>query len=270
MKKLSLLAGAAALGALAVPAIANAQAYGYDYGYGYKQPVRNTACERQRKSDKTAGALVGAIGGALIGGAIGNNVDDGDAGWYRSGRGWGHHGHHGSRWHYYGGNGNSDEVAAGAILGAIVGGVAGSAIADSNSRDCVSVPSYNYPAQTGYQTGYQNGYPYTPPPPAYRRDDLYGGPQSADYPDYPEYDPYPEYQDYQQAPAPQYNQAPQAPPVRQAMPVTPQPVAASGDCRTIQRQTRAPDGRIVYDPITTCRDPYSGAWQIRDGVNIGN
>lgn len=269
MKKLSLLAGAAALGALILPATANAQGYGYDYGYdyGYNQPVRNTACERQRKSDKAAGTIIGAIGGALIGGAIGNNVDDGDAGWYRSGRR-GHHGHRRSRWHYYEGNGNSDEVAAGAILGAIVGGVAGNALADSSSRDCVSVPAYGHAPQQ------QAGYPHSPPPSAYRQDDLYGGPQSAGYPDY---DPYPEYSDYPDYPdySDHQDTPPPPPAYRAPAQAAPPPVprvqaASSGDCRTIQRQTRAPDGRIVYDPITTCRDPYSGAWQIRDGVDIGN
>ena len=90
-----------------------------------------------------AGVLVGAIAGGLIGGAIGNNIDDGDAyrhhRHYRGYRGYRSHRGHGR---HHRGNGNSDEVAAGAILGAIVGGIAGGAIADDTSRPCQVATPY--------------------------------------------------------------------------------------------------------------------------------
>ena len=69
--KRSLLAGAAAALALAIPGAAAAQS-----GYGYAP--QNTACERQRSDDKLAGGVAGALVGGLIGGAIGNNIDSGD------------------------------------------------------------------------------------------------------------------------------------------------------------------------------------------------
>ena len=67
MMRISLLAGAAALLALAVPETAAAQA-----GYGYAP--QDTACERQRSDDKLAGGVAGALIGGLIGGAIGTVI----------------------------------------------------------------------------------------------------------------------------------------------------------------------------------------------------
>ena len=113
MKSRSLIIGALALSGLAIPATAAAQS---DYGHTYNAPVQNVQCERQKKDDQLAGVLVGAIAGGLIGGAIGNNIDDGDAyrhhRHYRGYRGYRSHRGHGR---HHRGNGNSDEVAAGAV-----------------------------------------------------------------------------------------------------------------------------------------------------------
>ena len=145
--RLGILGTAAAL-ALSLPAAA--QGYGYsdydDYGYddyGYddyayqpQQPAYyNRNCEAAKRQNQTAGGLVGAVAGGLIGAAI---ADDGDnhhrhrrhrysRGWDR-GYGYGYRGHRGHR-------GNDNDQLAGAVIGAIVGGVAGSAIAGSGT-DC--------------------------------------------------------------------------------------------------------------------------------------
>ena len=237
MKSCSLIIGALALANLALPATATAQGA---YGYTYNPPVRNVQCERQRKDDQLAGVLVGAVAGGLIGGAIGNNIDDGDAHWHRGRRG--HYGYRGHRGHrgYYHGNGNSDEVAAGAILGAIVGGIAGGAIAEDTSRPCQVATPFGPASQGAYPSG---GIPRT-------TEGLYGGPEVMAYPN-------------------------SAPPSR-SYPVStvpgptlpPQP-GTNIECRTIERETRLPDGQVIRDPITACRDPYDGTWEINDGFDDG-
>ncbi|KCZ57020.1 hypothetical protein HY29_07700 [Hyphomonas beringensis] len=236
MKKHSLVIGALGLLTLAIPATAAAQGA---YGYGYNAPARNTACEQQRKDDKVAGTVIGAIGGALIGGAIGNNVEDGDKHWHRGRRGYrGHRRHRG----YYHGNGNSDEVATGAILGAVIGGIAGNSMAGSTSKPCAVATPYNY--QTGRYP--QGAIPRT-------TDGLYGGPQSAgSYPAYPNTPPPSRTYPASTRPGPAY-------------PSYPQPQTDARECQTITRETRLPDGRIIRDPVTTCRDPYDGTWVIEDG-----
>ena len=42
------------------------------------------------------------------------------------------------------------------------------------------------------------------------------------------------------------------------------------ECRTIERETRLPDGQVIRDPITACRDPYDGTWEINDGFGDEN
>jgi len=236
MKSRSLIMGAFAAASLAIPATASAQS-----GYTYNAPVQNVQCERQRKDDKLAGVLVGAVAGGLIGGAIGNNVDDGDAHWHRGHRG--HRGYRGYRGHrrhggYYHGNGNSDEVAAGAILGAIVGGLAGGAIAEDTARPCHVATPYGTSMGTAYPQG---GIPRT-------TDGLYGGPEVMTYPN-------------------------TAPPSRTYPvstvpgPTLPPQAGTDIECRTIERETRLPDGQVIRDPITACRDPYDGTWEIHDSFD---
>jgi surface antigen len=241
MKPQSLIIGALAIASLAIPATASAQGA---YGYTYNPPVQNVQCERQRKDDQFAGVLVGAIAGGLIGGAIGNNIDDGDAYRYRGHRGHrgyrgyrGHHGHGG----YYKGNGNSDEVAAGAILGAIVGGLAGGAIAEDTRRPCQVATPYGSASGGAYPTG---GIPRT-------TDGLYGGPEVMTYPNTP-------------PPSRTYPVSTTAGPT-----LPPQP-GTDIECRTIERETRLPDGQVIRDPIMACRDPYDGRWEITDGFGDEN
>lgn len=239
MKSRSLIIGALALSGLAIPATAAAQS---GYGYTYNAPVQNVQCERQKKDDQLAGVLVGAIAGGLIGGAIGNNIDDGDAyrhhRHYRGYRGYrGHRGYH----RHHRGNGNSDEVAAGAILGAIVGGIAGGAIADDTSRPCQVATPYGSSPNTAYPTG---GIPRT-------TDGLYGGPEVMTYPNTP-----PPSRTYPVSTAPGPTLPPQA--------------GTNIECRTIERETRLPDGQVIRDPITACRDPYDGNWEISDPFNDEN
>ena len=85
MRKLSMITAATAFVALAIPAAASAQSQ-----YGYNAPVQNVQCERQRKDDKNAGAVVGAIAGGLLGGALGNEIHDN-----QSDRNVGRYGRHG-------------------------------------------------------------------------------------------------------------------------------------------------------------------------------
>ena len=79
MIRASLFTAAAAL--CLVPA---AQAHHDRYGgYHAPQPTVSTGpCERQKKNDKVAGALVGAVAGGLIGVAIGGELEP-DNGYHR-------------------------------------------------------------------------------------------------------------------------------------------------------------------------------------------
>ncbi len=137
MFRMAILSSAAAL-AMSLPAAA--QQYGYD-GYGYDSYgtqnqgyYNNSNCESERRSNQTAGGLVGAIAGGLLGAAI---ADDGDNNRRRGhrgySRGWDRGYGHGHRRGHRGGNDNGDQIA-GALIGAVVGGVAGSAIAGSSSN----------------------------------------------------------------------------------------------------------------------------------------
>ena len=238
MKSQSLIIGALAVASLGIPATASAQS---GYGYTYNPPVQNVQCERERKDDQLAGVLVGAIAGGLIGGAIGNNIDDGDAYHYRDYRGY--RGYRGHRRHggYHPGNGNSDEVAAGAILGAIVGGFAGGALAEDTSRPCQVATPYGPASNGAYPVG---SIPRT-------TDGLYGGPEIMNYPNVP-----PPSRTYPASTVP----GPTLPP---------QP-GTDIECRTIERETRLPDGQVIRDPITACRDPYDGTWEINDGFGDEN
>jgi hypothetical protein len=175
MMKRSLLAGATAALALAIPGAAAAQS-----GYGYAP--QNSACERQSSDDKLAGGVAGALIGGLIGGAIGNNIDGGDD-YYR-----GHRGHRGyGRGHrrgyshgYRRDTDNSDQVVVGALLGALVGGIAGSEIAGSSSANCGSAGPTPYQRSNSYRGDtYQSGsIPRT-------TDGLYGGPDVMEQRGYP-------------------------------------------------------------------------------------
>ena len=251
MRKLSMITAATAFVALAIPAAASAQSQ-----YGYNAPVQNVQCERQRKDDKTAGAVVGAIAGGLLGGALGNEIHDN-----QSDRNVGRYGRHGySRRGYRGysrgyrkNDSNDGEVIVGALLGAVIGGVAGSKIADGSSSNCaVAGPSYN---QGSYNQG---GIPRT-------TDGLYGGPEvmgGSTYPNTPvrtyptSGGTYPERSSSRTTyPVPTYP--------------APQPAPAREECRTVYSETRLPDGRTVSDPVTACRQGANAPWEIVATGDIG-
>tara|TARA_R110000787_G_scaffold99840_9_gene204597 strand:+ start:4547 stop:5392 length:846 start_codon:yes stop_codon:yes gene_type:complete len=188
MMKRSLFVSAAALAALAIPATASAQGYGYNNGYA----PQNTQCERQRSNDKVAGGVAGALVGALAGGAIGNNIDAGDDYYYVPGRR-GHHGHGRGRgrggYYYSEPRSNSGQVAVGAVLGAVVGGLAGSSLAAGNN-DCQSTGPTPYQPAAGYNgngyyesNGYNGAYQGSSIPRT--TDGLYGGPEVMQQPRYP-------------------------------------------------------------------------------------
>ena len=252
MKRQLLLISTAALLALAAPAAATAQS-----GYG------NPACERQKASDRTAGMLVGAVAGGLIGGAIGNNIDDDDDDyWHRGHRGYrgyrGYRGHRGYRHHrrHHRDNDNSDEVVAGAVIGAILGGVAGAAIAEDTGRDCQtvypdhrnapyrqdgSIPRTTHGLYGGPEMAPQTGYPHNPPPArTYPVSSTPGAPLGTPGPT----EPYA----YGGAPAPDY---------------------VGRECRTVFSETRLPDGQIISNPVTVCREGGEETWAIvNDEVDL--
>jgi outer membrane lipoprotein SlyB len=235
----SLLIGGIALAAMAAtPLAASAQAYGYGTPY-------NSACERQNQDKKAAGTVIGAIVGAAAGGAIGNNVGDNDSRWHYNR--YGRHGRHG----YWDKGDNDGEVIAGALLGAIVGGMAGNAMASDGAAPCQTATPYggsfraDYGAYPYIASDYSGGsIPQT-------TQGLYGGPQDlrthpgsatpapASYPTYPNY------------PA---NPAPRA--------SSPSPVPQPEECRTVWREVTLPDGQVIRDPATACREGYNGEWEI--------
>ena len=111
---------------------ASAQSYGYsDYGYGnqnYRAPVDR--CAKETREQRTSGAIVGGLIGALAGGAIGNNIDDDDKHRYRGHRGYYGYGH-GYRRHRSKSD-NSGKVATGAVIGGLLGALAGSEVGKNN------------------------------------------------------------------------------------------------------------------------------------------
>jgi hypothetical protein len=234
MTRLSFLASSAVILALIAPSAA-AQNYGYN---GYNSGARNTVCERQKDGDKMAGAVVGALLGGLAGGALGNEIrdnnNDDNRGRYRGYRGHDRYGYYGrGRGHRDTGDGDGT-VVVGALLGAVAGGVAGSALAEKSSPDCTVAGGYGYDSQS------QGNIPRS-------TDGLYGGPEVMNggrypetrYPDtrYPEQGrsypvaSYPSYPEYEQ------------------------------ECRTVYRETRLPDGRTDREPVTACRDDRGG-WRV--------
>ena len=241
----SLLIGGMALTAMvAAPLAASAQSYGYGTPY-------NSACERQNKDNKTAGTVIGAIVGAAAGGAIGNNVGDNDSRWHynrydRRGR----YGRYGRRGYWDKGN-NDGEVVAGALLGAIVGGMAGNAMASNSSTPCqVATPNggsfrADYGAYPYIAQEYSGGsIPQT-------TQGLYGGPQDLrTHPgaSTPAPASYPAYPNYPSTPAPRA--------------AAPAPAPQVEECRTVWREVTLPDGQVIRAPATACREGYNGEWEI--------
>ena len=228
MLKTTIAAGSLGLLALAMPMEAQAQYGAYPYG----GPVQNTACERQKSDNGTAGTVVGALAGALIGGAIGNNIENDRyyTKYDRRGRPVGH---------YREGRSESGNVAVGAVLGSVVGGAAGSSIGKSSGGNCMVA----YAPQS-YSAYPQGSIPRT-------TDGLYGGPEVMRAPS-GGYAP----------PPPQHY--PSSAPLSSVSGLS-QPAAP--DCCVIHRETRMPDGRVQTEPVTACWNEYAREWRVQDGYS---
>lgn len=232
----------------------------YDRGYGYGHGSITTNCEQVRNDNRLAGALVGAVIGGVAGGAIGNNLgDDDDHYYYRRNHYRGYHGyrgHRGYRHHrrHYGyhhrKNDNDGEVIAGAVIGALVGGVAGSELAGSQT-DCnprvygnVAPPTrqaygrgWSEPRPVAVRDPYANARdpyagvpdPYANAPDPYARNgDLYGG---RDYGEDVHYE---------------------------------EPYQGSGrECRTVTRVTTLPSGEQLREDTQACRDTPNDDWALQ-------
>lgn len=239
MIRTMLFAGAAAL--CLAPA-AQAQ-YHNGYDNGYYQSAQKSGCEREQDSNRLVGGLIGAVAGGALGVAIADDNDDHYRGrrHYRGHRGYrGYRGHHGYRH-----NNDGDEIA-GALIGGVLGAVIGSELAASGT-DCRRTVTNNYsyramnvapPTRQAFATA--NPQPVSSQQPyAYGNpgEQLYGGPAS--------------------------NAGPREPiRVTRTQP-EPQPAYAP-TCRTVQRETRLPDGQVVREPISVCQDS-NGQWNMQDG-----
>jgi surface antigen len=257
MLRIAALTGAVFV-ALALPAAAD-QYYGSNYNYnGSPSPSDNSACKQQRKSDGVTGGVVGAVVGGLIGGAIGNNIDSDDDNYrdrrgyrgyrgynnYRGNRGYrgrGYRAHRGYRGNNYNRkNDNDGEVIVGALLGAVVGGYAGSELAKNTGRDCTEVyqpRSVNQRSTNTYPVN--SGYPNRPRPVTTTRT-------------YP-------------TPAPRPTTTSTYP--RPTTTYPPRTVTTGSECRTVYRETRLPNGEVLRDPVQACRTGANGDWQI-DGNGL--
>ena len=241
---------------LTLATAASAQGYGYDRDYhdGYGHDARsasahgqqraNSRCRDARDDQQLAGALVGGVLGAVAGGLIAdNNTDDDGHHYYRRGRGYGYNGYHGYRgYRGYGrrggygySDGNDGEVAAGVILGALVGGLAGSELA-KNSVNCDTQWKYDDvppPTRSAYGPGWGNAPQPVSAPARYgdRDQPLHGGPQGD---------------------------------------------GAIRDCEEVWRETRLPDGRVVREQVMACRSTDGsydartdyGDWEIRERCGL--
>jgi len=241
----SLLIGGIALAAMAAaPLAASAQSYGYNAPY-------NSACAQQNRDNKTAGTVIGAIVGAAAGGAIGNNVGDNDSRWHYNRYGW-----HGRRGYWDKGN-NDGEVVAGALLGAIVGGVAGNAMASNSSTPCQVATPYGGSYRADYGAYPYIAQQYSGGSIPQSTQGLYGGPQDL--------------RTHPGAATPAPSSYPASYPSRPSYPATPAPRAYTPEpapqveeCRTVWREVELPDGQVIRDPATACREGYNGEWEIVD------
>jgi len=208
---------------LAAPALGTAHAQGY-----WDEPSRGYAgapvagCERERREGQVAGAVIGGVLGGVAGGLI---VDDDDDHYYYH-RGYrGHRGFHGYRGYYghrrfrhgygYYHDDNDGEQIAGVLLGAVVGGLAGSELG-KNSVDC----------DTSWK------YADVPPPT-----------RSASGPAW-EYPPH-------QVSSRQVGAARDIYDPGLAGGASDEGLR---ECETVYRETEFPDGRIVREPVLACRD----------------
>ena len=216
--------------ALCLTPVATAQ-YGYGHNDGYYQQHVSTPCKREKNENRLAGAVVGAVAGGLLGSAIGENADDDDDYYYSHRRFRGYRGYRGYRGHrrYHRHHDSDDNQIAGAVIGAVLGGVVGSELAASTT-DChdSSVSGYRYgdvPPPTRRPHTVTRDYGYTHPAPR---------PVST---------------------------------TTRTVRVEEEPLYGgptyTSDCQTVQRETRLPDGSMVREPVSVCRD-RDGRWELTD------
>ncbi len=210
--------------AVAGPAFAAAHGQGYyhDDGRGFAG-MTVTGCETERRDGQLAGAVIGGVLGGVAGGLA---VDGDDDDHYRHGhrryRGYrGHRGYHGYRGYgrgYAYGYGYDDdddgEEVAGVLLGAIIGGLAGSELG-RNSVNCDETWKYaDVPPPTRSAVGPAwETTPYEVSSRDVGRARTITDPDLAGARD-----------------------------------------ERLRECETVYRETEFPDGRIVREPVLACRD----------------
>ncbi|MEL7043069.1 MAG: hypothetical protein AAGL90_16240 [Pseudomonadota bacterium] len=252
MIRTCLLASAVAFGC-APAALADHNHYGT---YSAQPSVASIACEKQRDSDRLAGGVVGAVAGGLIGAAIGGALEP-DNGYhrYRGYRGYrGYHRYRGYRRHhrgYYHDRGDDGAEIAGAVIGGVLGAAIGSEVA-ADSTNCYRTYSYGIAKRS-----YGHGDPYaptrSPTGPAWENPDLQQSARRADplpasspaYPSVPAYPSEPAY------PTPDQDELLGAP----------EESRTQGDCTTVRRETRLPDGTVIREPVEVCQTA-DGRWQM--------
>lgn len=228
MRKFALIAG---LTAFAMAGAAHAQ---YHSPYG-QAPTTN--CERVKNDQRLAGALVGGVIGGVAGGAIGNNIDNdghyyghGYRG-YRGHRGYRHRGYGRHRGYHHGGD-NDGEVIAGALIGALIGGVAGAELATSDT-DCRPQIYQGVPAPTRDPYGPGWNEPQSVSADPFGRD-LYGGQNDRRY------------------------ERPQEEPR-----YSPPPREYGRECRVVTRETTLPDGQRIREETQACRESPNDDWALQ-------
>ena len=232
-------------------------------GYHAPQPtIASAACERQKDSDRLAGGLVGAVAGGLIGAAIGGELEP-DNGYhrYRGHRGYrgyrGYRGHRGYRRGYYHDRGDDGAEIAGALVGGLLGAAIGSEVA-GDSTNCARTYSYEPSGQYRNAGGWGSQYAPTRSPtgPAWENPEVQQSqrlpasqPVAAAYPSEPAYPSTPAYptdDDYGLAGAPEA-------------------ANGAGDCTTVRRETRLPDGTVIREPVEVCKTE-DGRWQMPEPI----
>lgn len=234
--------------------------------YGPQPTVASAACERQKSNDKLAGGIVGAVAGGLIGAAIGGELEP-DNGFNRS-RGYrgyrGYRGHRGYRGYRRGGRGfyhdRGDDGAE--IAGAVVGGLLGAAVGSSVAGDSTNCSrTYSYEPSGRYQNAGSWGNQYaptrSPTGPAWENPEIQqsrhttstrtvSAPAYPSEPAYPSVPAYPSNEDYGLAGAPEAR-------------------TGAGECTTVRRETRLPDGTVIREPVEVCQT-QDGRWQMPEPV----
>ncbi len=168
MRRLTLLAGLTAGATMLAAAPATAQSWGYDQGDRYGAPTHIDACRETRNEQRLIGGLIGGVAGAALGGALAEDDDDD--------RYYGHHGRRGGRYYrYHDYDDNGGDEVAGIVIGALIGGLAGSELAGSASGNCEPWRYGEVPPPTRQASGYGWEGPVEVRRTAGYSDDIYGG-----------------------------------------------------------------------------------------------